>query len=263
MGASLAPEGLPLALARVQRGLEVGAVVELAVELSPDARGVAAGRLADIVTGAGFEVGGVDASSAGRLRCRARRARTLADSVGPRMRVLVCGLNPSLLAADLGVPFARPGNRFWPAALAAGLASVDRDPDHALHRHGLGMTDLVKRATPGAAELASAEYVAGMARLERLCAWLAPEVVCFVGLAGWRAAVDGRARAGPQPSPFGGRPVYLMPNTSGRNAHASLEGLRDHLRGVLEMSGRVLVTPPPHTDRHVVLETRANRQPPH
>ncbi|MDP8936526.1 MAG: hypothetical protein M3O23_02130, partial [Actinomycetota bacterium] len=74
--------------------------MELAVELSPDAPEVAAGRLTDIVTGAGFDVGGVDGSSAGRLRCRARRARTLADSVGPRMRVLVCGLNPSLLAAD-------------------------------------------------------------------------------------------------------------------------------------------------------------------
>ncbi len=52
-------------------------------------------------------------------------------------------------SADAGVGFARPGNRYWPAALAAGLVTVDRDARHALVHHGIGMTDLVKRATPG------------------------------------------------------------------------------------------------------------------
>ena len=62
--------------------------------------------------------------------------------------------------------------------------------------HGLGMTDVVKRATPRADELTSAEYRTGIARLERLVGWLAPRAICFVGLAGWRAAVARNAVAG-------------------------------------------------------------------
>ena len=78
----------------------------------------------------------------------ATRARTLPDTVGPGMRLLIVGLNPSVYSADAGVGFARPGNRFWPAALAAGLVTRTHDPFHALRVDGVGMTDLVKRATP-------------------------------------------------------------------------------------------------------------------
>ena len=49
------------------------------------------------------------------------------------------------------------------------------------------MTDLVKRATPRADALTRAEYRAGVERLDRLCAWLEPDAVCMVGLAGWRS----------------------------------------------------------------------------
>ena len=137
------------------------------------------------------------------------------------MRLLVVGLNPSLYAADAGVGYARPGNRFWPAARHAGLVTRDRDPSHALRAHGVGMTDLVKRATSNAAGLTATEYRTGMARVERLVRWLEPGAVCFVGLTGWRHAVDRHATAGPQPRRIGGRPVYVMPSTSGANAHAA------------------------------------------
>ena len=106
----------------------------------------------------------------------------------------------------------------------------ERDPRHALVAHGVGMTDLVKRPTRQAAELGAAEYTEGLARLERLAARLEPGVVCFVGLAGWRAAVDRRASPGPQSRRIGGRPAYVMPSTSGLNARTSLAELTDHLR---------------------------------
>jgi TDG/mug DNA glycosylase family protein len=154
------------------------------------------------------------------------------------MRLLVCGLNPSLYAADAGVGFARPGNRFWPAALAAGLVTRDRDPGHALRVHGVGFTDAVKRATVGADELPATELRAGMARVERLCAWLRPGALCVLGLAGWRAAVDRRAVAGPQQQRLGGVPVYVMPNPSGRNAHTTPAALMDHLRRAMALARR-------------------------
>ena len=237
---------LPLALADLHRVLSVGAGLDIQVLVGayegrdlPDddvgGRFFASwepDRLDDILVGAGFDIDGLEVDGE-VVRVRAVRARTLADTVGPGLRLLVVGLNPSLYAADAGVGYARPGNRFWPAALAAGVVTRDRDPDHALKVHGVGMTDVVKRATVGAKELDAAEYRSGMARVERLVEWLTPDVVCMVGLSGWRAAVDTGARTGVQPRRCGGRPVYVMPSTSGANAHAQLPELVQHLKNAL------------------------------
>lgn len=210
-----------MALARLHRRLETDAAVTIAVAA---ARAWDRSRLTDVIVGAGFEA---DAAPT-RGVARVRRRISLPDTVGAAMNMLVCGLNPSVHAAEVGIGFGRPGNRFWPAALASGLVTVDRDPDHALTVHGIGMTDIVKRATPRAAELTATEYSEGMARLDRLVRWLEPEVITIVGLAGWRAAVDPEAAAGLQSRAMGGRPVYLMPSTSGLNAHSRLEDLTDH-----------------------------------
>lgn len=158
----------------------------------------------------------------------ARRANTLPDFVRADLDLLICGLNPSLHAAGSGVPFSRPGNRFWPAALRAGLVERDRDPLAALER-GIGFTDFCKRATRRAGELRPAEYARGLARLERLVRRLRPHALCFVGLEGWRHSVDRGARPGWLPEGFAGRRAYLMPSTSGLNAHASLDQLTAHL----------------------------------
>jgi TDG/mug DNA glycosylase family protein len=234
---------LPLALFDLHRVLGPGAPLDLQM-VEGDYEGDAlpgddvggrffaawrADRLADVVAGAGFEGAALEVDG-DVVRVRAVRGRTLADTVGAGMRLLVVGLNPSLYAADAGVGFARPGNRFWPAALAAGLVDAALDPRRALAVHGVGMTDLVKRATPRADALSAEEFRLGLARVERLVDWLAPAAVCMVGLAGWRAAVDPGATTGPQARRLGGRPVYVMPSTSGANAHASLATLTEHLR---------------------------------
>src|SRR5262245_34835212 len=246
---------LPLALAGLHRALAVGGRLDLTLFAGDgDERSGEdddfPGRhftwwrpeaLTDLLVGAGFSVDEPPADPGdhphARLTARATRARTLPDTVGPGMRLLLCGLNPSLYAADAGIGFARPGNRFWPAVRAAGLASVDRDPDRALLDHGLGMTDLVKRATVAAAELRADEYRAGLARVERLVAWLRPGAVCFVGLAGWRAAGHRRAQPGIQPDGLAGIPVYVMPSTSGLNAATPLAVLVEHLRAAAELAG--------------------------
>ena len=98
------------------------------------------------------------------------------------------------------------------------------------------MTDLVKRATPAASDLAPAEYVEGAARVRRLAERLRPGIVLFVGLAGWRVAVDRRAVPGLQTEPFGGVPAYVMPSTSGRNAATSFAELVEHVRAAASAS---------------------------
>jgi double-stranded uracil-DNA glycosylase len=227
-------EQLPMKLAHMHRDMVVGSPLVLGLDPGEhDAEQVA--RLRDVLVGAGFDVDDLQAGNHW-IRVRARRARTLPDTVGPGMRLLVCGLNPSVYAADVGVGYARPGNRFWPAARAAGLVECDRDAIDALARHGVGMTDLVKRATTGASELTAAEYRDGAARVERLVRWLRPGAVCFVGLAGWRVAVDRHAASGEQAAGFGGVPAYVMPSTSGVNAHARLDDLADHLRAATALS---------------------------
>jgi TDG/mug DNA glycosylase family protein len=234
-----------LALADLHHALAVGAPAHLTLHAGEASGPLAdddfpgrwfaawdADALADVFVGAGFAVErcAIDGDDPFWVDARVHRARTLPDTVGLGMRLLVCGLNPSVYAADAGVGFARPGNRFWPAACAAGLVTVDRDARAALVQHGVGMTDLVKRATPRADELTRDEYRVGLARVERLVRWLEPGAVCFVGLAGWRAAVDRRAIAGEQPDGIGGRPAYVMPSTSGLNARVPLDELADHLR---------------------------------
>jgi double-stranded uracil-DNA glycosylase len=240
---------LPLALWDVHRVLAVGAPFHLQV-LAGDYEGRSlpqdtiggrffAGwtpeRLAEVVVGAGFDiVPGSLVADDDEVRLSAVRARTLADVVGAGMRLLVCGVNPAIYSADVGVGYGRPGNRFWPAALEAGLVTRDRDSLDALVRHGMGMTDFVKRATRTAAEVTTAEYRHGFGRVERLVRWLEPGAVCFVGLSGWRAAVDPKATAGWQPVGVAGRPAYVMPSTSGLNARTPLAELADHLRAVVE-----------------------------
>jgi TDG/mug DNA glycosylase family protein len=244
---------VPAALADLQRSLVVGAHAMVLVLLgSREGRNIFKrndfpdryfsqwdlDQLLDVFVGAGFDVDGydVDGESEYEVHARLTRARTLPDFVGPNMRVLVVGLNPSLYAADSGIGFARPGNRFWPAVMAAGIASRDRDPRHAFRWHGVGFTDLVKRATVAARELTNDEYKIGYARVERLVRWLRPGVVVFVGLAGWRAVVDRQARPGLQPDGIGGCPAYVMPSTSGLNARVPLAELSDHLRAAAAVS---------------------------
>ena len=194
-----------------------------------------------VVEGAGFDLELMERSEGadvGHLRVWARRARTLADTVGPGMRLLLVGLNPSLVAADAGVGFHRAGNRAWPALTAAGLATVDRDPVHLLDHHRIGMTDLVKAASARADGLTATQYAHGIERLGSLCAWLRPAAICIVGLAGWRAAVDRRAVTGVQDRTLGGRPVYVMPNPSGVNAHVTVDDLAGHFAAAARLADR-------------------------
>ncbi len=217
---------LPMALADLHHTVEVGGPVDLEVDGTWQEA-----PLRDVLVGAGFDVGRIAVEAdAAVIRAGARRARTLADTVGPGMGLLVCGLNPSVYSADRGVGYARPGNRFWKAVVAAGLVAPDRAlrPAEVLRHDGIGITDLCKRATVASAELAVEEYRAGTARVERLVRWLRPQAVCFVGLEGYRAAIDRKAVAGPQPVTFGDRPAYVLPSTSGLNAHSRLEDLVAH-----------------------------------
>ena len=154
--------------------------------------------------------------------------KPLPDVVAPGLDVLFCGINPSLTSAAVGHHFARPGNRFWPAIHLAGFTPRRLAPeeDGELPRFGVGVTNLVDRPTRAAAELSAAELRAGGEALERLVAAWRPRLLAVVGLTAWRTAF-GRAKAplGLQAETIAGRPVWVLPNPSGLNAHYQLPDL--------------------------------------
>lgn len=216
---AVADDHLPVRLASLHASLETGDQrrVRLPASITGQPR-------TDLLVGAGFR----EISRDGTIQ----REWTLPDTVGPNLAVLIVGLNPSPASADSGIGFARPGNRFWPALLAAGVVTTDRDPHAALRDHGMGMTDVVKRTTRRASELDPDEYRSGMERLHRMAVRWEPQALAFVGLAGWRVAVDRRATAGWQQNEVGGRPVYLLPSTSGLNASSQLPDFIEHFEAI-------------------------------
>jgi TDG/mug DNA glycosylase family protein len=148
--------------------------------------------------------------------------------VAPGLDVLFCGINPGLESARRGHNFARPGNRFWPALYGAGFTPrlLSPEEDRSLPDYGLGITNVVDRASRGAADLSPAELRAGAAQLAALVGRWEPFVVAVVGLGAYRVGF-GRPKAaiGLQDERIGGRPAWVLPNPSGLNAHYQLPDL--------------------------------------
>ncbi len=148
--------------------------------------------------------------------------KTVPDVIAPGLIVLFVGINPGLYSAATGHHFARPGNRFWPALHQSGftprLLRPDEDTD--LLTWGLGITNLVARATVAASELSAEEFRRGRVILEDKVARCSPAWTAFVGIGAYTSAF-GRAKPalGPQEETIGGSRVWLLPNTSGLNAH--------------------------------------------
>jgi TDG/mug DNA glycosylase family protein len=148
--------------------------------------------------------------------------RHVLDVLGPDLRVLFVGINPSLRSTEVGHNFARPGNRFYPALHAAGFTPrlLRPDEDGTLPAYGVGITNFVARPTRAADELTREELRAGARELDALVARLRPRLVAVLGLGAYRTAFERpKATMGPQDEDIGGRPVWILPNPSGLNAH--------------------------------------------
>ena len=140
----------------------------------------------------------------------------------PGLNVLFSGINPGLYSAATGHHFARPGNRFWPALHRSGFTGRQLRPSEQaqLLGLGLGITNIVARATARAAELSSDELTAGSEILAAKVAALRPRWLAVVGVTAYRTAFgQPRAMVGPQELTIGETLVWVLPNPSGLNAH--------------------------------------------
>jgi TDG/mug DNA glycosylase family protein len=148
--------------------------------------------------------------------------------IAPGLDVLFCGINPSLMSAERGHHFARPGNRFWPALHGSGFTPRLLSPyeDVQLLEYGCGITNMVDRPTRAADELSNDELTKGAESLAKLAARFEPAFVAVVGITAWRTAY-GRpnAKIGEQPEPVGPSRAWVLPNPSGLNANYQLPAL--------------------------------------
>jgi TDG/mug DNA glycosylase family protein len=157
-----------------------------------------------------------------KAEIQAAAGRSVPDVIGPDLWVLFCGINPSLYSGATGHHFARPGNRFWPALYGAGFTDRLLAPseDHELLARGLGITNLVERATAAAAELSAEELAVGGERLRAKVARYQPRVLAILGISAYRLAFGvPKASLGRQPDALHNTAVWVMPNPSGLNAH--------------------------------------------
>lgn len=148
--------------------------------------------------------------------------------LGEDLDVLFCGINPSLYSAALGLHFARPGNRFWPALHLAGFTPRRFAPQeqHLLPGLGVGITNVVGRATASAVELRPEEMRDGAQALRLRILRVAPRFLAVLGIGAYRVGFDDRsAKMGPQEDGIGPTKVWVLPNPSGLNARYRLADL--------------------------------------
>lgn len=187
-----------------------------------------------------------------RAELDAFRDRTVPDLLPDPLNLLFVGINPSLWTAATGAHFARPGNRFYPALYRAGITNtlIDARDGYSesdlaqLTSIGIGNSNICPRATARADELTREEFLAGAERLNRLVTERQPKVVAVLGITAYRSAFKRpKAQLGQQQSPWPGVQLWVAPNPSGLNAHATVGDLAAAYRKIAEAAGLVVKLP--------------------
>lgn len=168
------------------------------------------------------------------------------DLLGDDCRLLVVGINPGLWTAATQTHFCHPSNRFYPSLRRAGLIDWTVDADRGMSarqrqdlvNRGIGITNLVNRATVRASELGRDELQQGGERLAELVDVVRPGVVAVAGVTAFRHAFgNGRAQLGRQEAGLGPAQLWVVPNPSGLNAHETVDSLASWYRRVAVLAG--------------------------
>ena len=168
----------------------------------------------------------------------------LRDRIAPGVKVLFVGINPGVRSAQTGHHFAGFSNRFWKLLHESGLVPerLTFEQDDRLPEWGLGITNIVARATPGVADLHPSELAAGRRTLARKVRRFEPAIVAVAGVMIYRAlfpSTRGEIPLGMSKQRFAGARVFILPNPSGRNAHYSYAEMLEAFRALAAYVGRV------------------------
>ena len=183
----------------------------------------------------------------------------LIDHIRPGVRILFVGINPGLRSAATGHHFAGHSNRFWKLLFESKLVSepLSHQDDWRLPDWGLGLTNIIQRASAGVDTLKPQEYTVGGKRLMAAVTRYRPHIVALLGVTIYRTLFSGhrteRISLGLQDETLAGRPVFVLPNPSGRNAHYSYRTMLEAFRAlrnasdkpVRDMTKRTVTVGPP------------------
>ena len=163
-----------------------------------------------------------------------RPFNTLPDLLRPGLDLVFVGINPGSYSAARGHYYARPGNLFWWALKESGIVEgpVTPDMDAALMDQGIGFTDVAKRPSNAASDLAVEEFVAGASTLIRKLEMHQPLVACFNGISAYSHCFGPKAAPGPQAERIGRTRIFVVPSTSRRNAHYQKDDILQWFRGL-------------------------------
>ncbi|WP_128976188.1 G/U mismatch-specific DNA glycosylase [Streptomyces roseicoloratus] len=171
----------------------------------------------------------------------AARDRLVPDVTAGGLSVLFCGINPGLMTAATGLHFARPGNRLWPVLHLSGFTPRQFAPaeQEELLRYGLGITNVVARASARADELSAEEYREGGRILAEKVARLGPRWLAIAGVTAYRTAFgEPGAAIGPQErtitGPHGTTRIWALPSPSGLNAHWTARSMAEEFARLRE-----------------------------
>jgi TDG/mug DNA glycosylase family protein len=168
--------------------------------------------------------------------------KRLPDYLRPSLAVLLVGINPGIRSAELGHHFAGVGNKFWNLLFDSGLVPrrMGYEEDFRLPEHGIGITNIVERASRSSSDLGRGDFERGRGKLVATIEKYRPRAAAFVGVTVfrelWPAIAPGPAPkpipCGPRPETIGKTALFVLPNPSGRNAHFKYADMLGHWRGL-------------------------------
>jgi TDG/mug DNA glycosylase family protein len=161
----------------------------------------------------------------------------LPDYLAPNLKILFVGINPGLRSAALGHHYAGSSNRFWRLLYEANLVheQLSYRDDVRLPEWGIGLTNLVPRATAGVDSLTSDDYSAGRLALMRKVKRYRPRLIALLGITLYPVIFPLEPKRpsrspGLQPVTLHESSVMLLPNPSGRNASYSYQAMLSAFR---------------------------------
>jgi TDG/mug DNA glycosylase family protein len=173
---------------------------------------------------------------------------SLPDYLREHLELLLVGINPGLRSAEKGHHFAGPGNKFWSLLFESGLVPrlLGYEEDSRLLDHGIGLTNIVARASRSSSELGPADFGEGRKTLVEKVRAHRPRVVGLLGITVFREIwpeLSSRPRpkrvdCGLRPERVGESALFVLPNPSGRNAHFTYEEMLRHWRELARFLSR-------------------------
>ena len=147
-------------------------------------------------------------------------APVLPDVIEHGVTTLLCGSAAGAVSARLGLPYAGPGNKFWPMLAESGLTPRRLAPTEfrELPRHGLGLTDINKTEWGADSDLTGRgdDADALRAKIEAF----RPAILAFTAKRPAQVFLGalfgaGRVEYGVQERRLGATEIHILPSPSG------------------------------------------------